>query len=255
MELTKLNMLSDFVSPVVRVPHVYNSLWQWGALILALIATFTSISTRIKHIIIWVRSIKRSSSKQLLQCFDDDFDFSDDEDDTSSTPSDDDETDDENSVDSQDEPELRRDAFSWSDFSAGNSVVKLWDSFGLNLDFQDSSESENTTWGSDKDLKISDLLVAKNKIPAAGKSSPAVVYLAEMSENDRFVLGAYDRRISNDIPVVCTEWGPLRGTVAGAGGRAGGELRMRGLGNVRTPLNNLTELDVETWWDADAKEI
>lgn len=250
MELTKLNMISDFVSPVVRVPQVYNSLWKWGALILALIATFTSISTRIKHIIIRVRSIKRSSSKQLLQCFDDDFDFSDDEDDTSSTPSDDDETDDENSVDSQDEPELRRDSFSWSDFTAGNSVVKLWDSFGLNLDFQDSSESENPTWGLDKDLKISEFFAGKNKIPATGKSSPAVVYLADMSENDRIVLGAYDRRISNDFPVVCTEWGPRSSNVAGS--RAGGELRMRGLRNVKTPLNNLTERDVETWWDADA---
>ncbi|KAK1386954.1 hypothetical protein POM88_015132 [Heracleum sosnowskyi] len=249
MELTKLNMISDFVSPVVRVPQVYNSLWKWGALILALIATFTSISTRIKHIIIRVRSIKRSSSKQLLQCFDDDFDFSDDEDDTLSTPSDDDETDDENSVDGHDEPELRRDSFSWSDFSAGNSVVKLWDSFGLNLDFQDSSENENPTWGLDKDLKISDFFAGKNKIPAAGKSSPAVVYLADMSENDRFVLGAYDRRISNDFPVVCAEWGPRSGN---AGSRAAGELRMRGLRNVRTPLNNLTESDVETWWDADA---
>ncbi|KAL1803359.1 hypothetical protein ACET3Z_032006 [Daucus carota] len=242
MELTKLHVISDFVSPVVRVPQVYNSLWKWGALILALIATFTSISTRIKHIIIRVRSIKRSSSKQLLQCFDDDFDFSDDEDDVdvSSTPSDDDESGDDDSVDGGDEPELRRDCFSWSDFSAGNSVVKLWDSFGLNLDFQDSSESENPTWALDGDLKISEFFAGKGNIPAAGKSSPAVVYLADTSDNDRFVLGAYDRRISDDIPVV--KWGPI----------AGGELRRRGLRNVTSPLNNMTESDVETWWDADA---
>lgn len=248
MEFMKLNMISDFVSPVVRVPQVYNSLWKWGALILALIATFTSISTRIKHLVIWVRSIKRSSSKQLLQCFDDDFDFSDDDDDTSSTASDGEESDDSNSIDGRDESELRRDLFSWSDFSAGKSVVKLWDSFGLNLDFQDSPESENSSWGLDENLKISDFLAGKNKISAAGKLSPAVVYLAEVSRNDKFVLGAYDRRVSNDFPVVCAEWAPKRGNIAG-GSLAGGELRMR---KVVTPLNNLTESDVETWWDADA---
>lgn len=302
MEITKLSIISDFVSPILpKVPQVYNNFWKWCAIILAVIATFTSIFTRIKLLIIRVRSIKRSSSsKHLLQHLDDDFDFTDDDDTPSSVSESDDEDlfDSTSSFDGQNQNQnqnqfdqdfrvagsnssygdnqskntnnsnLRRrrsgcDLFSWSDFAAGKSVVKLWDSLGLGLDFQDSFASEISIWDLDKDHKISSFLGGKHRIPAMEMSSPAVVYLAEMSNSDHVLLGAYDRRMGSKNPTVYAEWGPPLRKVFGVssggvekvyvegGGAATGALTVGDLRNVRTPLGSLTESDADTWWDAD----
>ena len=55
------------------------SFWKWGAVIIAIFATFSSIIKRIK--VIHIRRIK-SSSESLLQHLDIDLDLSDDDDST-----------------------------------------------------------------------------------------------------------------------------------------------------------------------------
>lgn len=84
MELTRLNIISDFVSPISRVPQFYASFWKWGALLFAIFATCTSLFARIKLIIVRLHLIKHSSSISLhehLQQLKTDSEFSDNDDD------------------------------------------------------------------------------------------------------------------------------------------------------------------------------
>ncbi|XP_076899597.1 uncharacterized protein LOC143553491 [Bidens hawaiensis] len=153
------------LSLINKLPQLY-SFWTCGALVIAVFATFTSVFNNIKLFI-----IQHIRVRFLLSCqnsphhiFDDDddceFDFSDDDGTMSSiVESDDDGTDsEEDRVDNEvlrveggsgyfnvNDSEgqngnytlRRRNRFSWSDFSTGKSVVQLWDSIGLGLDFED----------------------------------------------------------------------------------------------------------------------
>ncbi|GJY95084.1 hypothetical protein Tco_0511445 [Tanacetum coccineum] len=96
----------------------------------------------------------------------------------------------------------RRNGFSWSDFSAGKSVVQLWDSFGLGLDFEDDEYdhgSEIAIWDLDKDLKIS-----SGRRCAVVGAAESVVLTAEMSRSSRGVgFGGYDKS-----PAVYAAWRP-----------------------------------------------
>lgn len=291
MEIMRLNIISDIVSPIPKVPQLYTSVWKWGALILALVATFTSIITRIKLFLIRLHSIKTSSfsssSHHLLQHLEHDFD-----DTSSSLPESDNEEIFEsgpsfhNQMKNQFDEDfrvagsssyrenqwknghsnlLRRrgggDRFSWSDFASGKSVVKLWDSLGLGLDFKDSFGREISVWDLGKDQKVNSFLGGSRQIPAVTMSSPAVLYLAEMSNSDRAVLGAYDRRMRVQIPAVYAEWGQRQGNVVGVssggvekvyvkGGVTDGAYTVVGdMRNVKTPLLNLIESDADTLLD------
>lgn len=199
MEIPEISMITDFeaagmkclqspslISRAFSLSNVTTqvySFWKWGAIILAIFATFSSIIKRIK--IIHIRRIK-SSSESLLQHLDIDLDLSEDDDSTndSSWASSDNEDDDDDiptSTASFLDPfsgdrdfrvkgstdyyksqgqnghlRLRRhrqnessggcEGLAWADFGAGNNVVKLWDSLGLSLgfdSFDDYSDSES----------------------------------------------------------------------------------------------------------------
>ncbi|CAK9149324.1 unnamed protein product [Ilex paraguariensis] len=268
-----------------RVPQVY-SFWKWGALILAFVATFTGIINTIKLLIIRVRTVKpllASFSEPLFQFSDDDEDFSDDESASSasfedeeyeSTPSSDDElpVDEDfgvagSSLHIENQSlggkfKLRR-RFSWSNFAAGKSVVRLWDSLGLGLDFEDSSNGVVSIWDLNNDLKISSFFNRSCQIPAVARSAQAMVVQSQVdSSSNSIIFSAHDSRVGSQTPAIYASWNsPVTEVVSmNSGGvekvyvRDGvtGVLTVGDMRNVKTPLKNVTESDGDTWWDADA---
>ncbi|CAL5421580.1 unnamed protein product [Camellia sinensis] len=269
-----------------KVPQVY-SFWKWGALILALVATFGGMITRIKlSIVRFCKFNLLASSGPLTQHIDHVFD-SDEDDSTSSDSSDDDEpttsSQDRHPIDedfrvagsscySGDRRKLRRrrslggDRFSWSDFTSGKSVVKLWDNLGLGLDFDEEfSESVVSLWDLNEDRKIRSLSGERSRISAISTSSqsPAVIFSTGSKNNDNVFLGVFDTRIGSQIPAMYADWSSRRGTVvrinSGGGGEkfyvgddVSGTLTVGDMRNVKLPLQDLTESEGDTWWDADA---
>ncbi|XP_024988484.1 uncharacterized protein LOC112523204 [Cynara cardunculus var. scolymus] len=247
MELAEINLIGDFeagmkclqnpsllskLSLIDKIPQLC-SFWTWGALILAVFATFTSVFNRIKLCLYQIRlklltSCQKSCPQQIFG--DDDFDFSDDDADDD-TPSSVAESDDDQDLDSEDDrvDEVfraegssywgnnrgsdgnftlrRRNGFSWSDFSAGKSVVQLWDSFGLGLDFEDDESeygSEIAIWDLDRDVKISS--GRRCQVAAAAEN---VVLTAEMNDSNGGVgFGTYDSRVDGKSPAIYAAWRP-----------------------------------------------
>ncbi|KAJ0823349.1 hypothetical protein HanPSC8_Chr16g0742671 [Helianthus annuus] len=214
------------------------SFWTCGALIIAVFATFTNLFNKINLFIHQIRfrflSSFQTSSPQQIQYDDDDFDFdfSDDDidDDTPSSvaESDDEDYDSEDTrvnevfrvegsgssyFDDNEGQEgnftlRRRNRFSWSDFSAGKSVVQLWDSFGLGLDFEDDDdESGIAIWDLNRDVKLSS--GRRCQVPAS--VAEKVVLTAEMDGSHGGVgFGTYDSRMGVTCPAVCATWQPRR---------------------------------------------
>ncbi|CAK9147596.1 unnamed protein product [Ilex paraguariensis] len=281
------SLISRFfsLSGIDRVPQVY-SFWKWGALILAFVATFTGIINTIKLLIIRVRTVKpllASFSEPLFQFSDDDENFSDDE--TASSASFEDEeyestssSDDELPVDenfgvagsslySENQSlggkfKLRR-RFSWSNFAAGKSVVRLWDSLGLGLDFEDSSNGVVSIWDLNNDQNISTFFSRSCQIPAVARPAPAVVVQTQVdSSSNSIIFSAHDTRVGSQTPSIYASWqSPVTEVVSmNSGGvekvyiRDGvtGVLTVGDMRNVKTPLKNVTESDGDTWWYADA---
>lgn len=291
MEIPDLNMISDFeagvnclqnpslISRSLAVSGIGNSFWKWGALILAVVATFGGIIRRIKLLFIYIRTVK-PSAEPLLQYLNDDFDFSDDDDDELSSASSEDEdvrrhprspTD---RVDKDfgvagssfscfreqgQNGNLRNrrrrsscERFQWSDFAGGKSVVKLWDNLSLGYDF----DEEVRVWDLNKDLKFANIFGGSSVVPA-------VVLSSEVRENSNdVVLSAYDTRMKGQAPAICAEWHAPAAKIVGvnAGGvekvyvrdNAAGVVTVGDMRNIKTPLGSLTETDGDTWWDADA---
>ncbi|CAN4121842.1 unnamed protein product [Withania somnifera] len=285
MDLPEINIISDFeagvkclqnpslISRVLfsleKAPQTFN-FWKWGALILAILATFSSLIRRIKLLFIYVRKIK-PSAEPLLQYLGEDFDISDDDEDDgsgddnndrfSSSASDDDECIDkdftvagssfyykEQGQNSHFRFRRRANCFPWSEFSAGKNVVKLWDSLTLGLDYEyaDLSNSVVSLWDLNQPEKI-----------------PAVQVGTLSMENDRngVVFAAYDTRMKSDTPAIRADWSA--GKVIGVDNSGVGKVYVReevdgvltvgDMRNVKTPLAKLTEIDGDdTWWDADA---
>lgn len=246
MGITELNLITDFeagikclqnpsliskLSSIDKFPKFF-SFWTFGALILAIFATFTTIFKRIKQFTHKI-SIKLFNFSQFSypkpnfdhNNFDFDSDFSDDEidDDTPSSVAESDDEEVESNDDRVNEvfrvdgdegydsnfPLRRKNRFSWSDFSAGKSVVQLWESFGLNLDFEDEDdqESEISIWDLDRDVKISSGGRRLHVAPVTEN----VVLTAEMNENNGGVgFGTYDCRVDETSPAVFAAWRPRR---------------------------------------------
>lgn len=304
MEFPEINMISNFeagvkclqnpslvsrffaLSPIEKVPQVY-SFWKWGALILAILATFSSLVRKIKLLFIYIRRIK-PSAEPLLQYLGEDFDFSDDDEDVdddkcSSTAS----SDDEDLLDQQIDVDFtvagssfyfrekgqngnlrfrrRRNSlerFPWTEFSAGKNVVKLWDSLALGLDYEyeDLSKSVVSLWDLNQEEKLGYLFSGSSEVPSVTMASPSVVLSSEVKNNQNgVVLAAYDTRIKSKSPAICADWGAGSGKVVGVNGsgvgkvyvrnEAAGMLTVGDMRNVKTPLE---KIDGDTWWDADA---
>ncbi|XP_008243244.1 PREDICTED: uncharacterized protein LOC103341496 [Prunus mume] len=279
MEIPVVNRISDFQSRITSLPdpsffsQAFSisgiervsqacSFWKWGALIIAILASFGTILTKINIFITRLRRLGVLSSQAVSQKLqDDDFsDIDDDDDDTcsissSSSLSDDElESDSEISYDNAGTPAARDEhflvrgsgyygddreqnlnstlrrrrsfgghhRFSWSDFTSGKSVVKLWDT-----------------------------------------SSPATFLSADTSVSGRASIGVWDTRVGCRFPAILADWGPQLGRIVGVASGGVEKLYVKDgvtgaltVGDVRkaeSPLRNVTDADVDdTWWDADA---
>ena len=270
----------SFFAGIQSVSIAYN-FCKWGAVIIALVATFGSIISRVKILIIRLRRGTHNSLPSL-SISDDDYssgsdddepyspslslssDFQEEEEDRPTSSSsfftwrrtDEDFTVrgcDDNSESKNGNVKLQRcrsigDIFSFSEIANSKSVVKLWDSigFGLELDFEDCDFFSGTVY----------------PVPAVSTSSPAVVVSAGENDSGNLGLQVWDTRLRQGIPAMIAEWEPQLGKIVGVGSGgtekvyvrddAGYGVTVGDMRNVRSPLKNVTESDVDTWWDADA---
>ncbi|QCD90001.1 uncharacterized protein LOC114168411 [Vigna unguiculata] len=271
---------SQITTSLASVSIAYN-FCKWGAVILALVATFGSIINRITIFIIRFRT--KAPSFHSIEEYDDVYSSTDDEDEDYENDDDDltyssSEYEDEPSASSSfirledyfrlrgtndsddnqnDEFQTQNgthkrcrsigDIFSLSELASSKSVVKLWDSigFGLGLDFDDYEDGVVSTYD-----------------PASSTASPAVMVSAGEGACGNLAVEIWDTRLRRRKPTVVAEWGPTVGKTLrvesggvqkvyvrddGRNGVTVGDMR-----NVSTPLGNVTESDADTWWDADA---
>ncbi|KAA8532702.1 hypothetical protein F0562_032735 [Nyssa sinensis] len=226
-----------------KMLQVY-SVWKWGALILALVATLSGILIkRIKLVFIRFRRLKPlGSSEPLLHQLDDDYDFSDDDGDTCSSAS--------------SEDEGYESTSSFEDREAFDEDFRVAGSCSYR-DGQWCSSGGDRLW--------SDFTTGKGvKISDSGRfhSRPRLVFLsAEIDNSNNFAFGLYDTRVGRQIPAIFAEWWPKQGKILGIksggvekvyfGDEVTGALTVGDMRNVKTPLHKLTESDGDTWWDAD----
>ncbi|XP_027361574.1 uncharacterized protein LOC113869452 [Abrus precatorius] len=271
------SQITTSLAGIQSVSVAYN-FCKWGAVILALVATFGSIINRITIFIIRLRnkapSLPSLDDDDLYTSSDDEYENDDDDDVTYSSSELEDDPSPSSSYNRLDEffrvrgtavdDELfsqngthkRRptigDIFSLSELANSKNVVKLWDSigFGLGLDFDDYEDGVVSAYD------------GKPSMPASSTASPAVVVSAGEGACGNLELEIWDTRLRRRKPTVVAEWGPTVGKtvrVESGGvqkvyvrddGRYGitvGDMR-----KVSTPLGNVTESDADTWWDADA---
>ncbi|PWA73186.1 hypothetical protein CTI12_AA260210 [Artemisia annua] len=127
MEITELNLIGDFeagIKCLQQNPSYFtklslNSFWTWGALIFAIFATFND-------------GVDDDTPSSVA-----DSDYESDRDLSNEVFRAEGGSSYYDQGQNGDYTLRRRNGFSWSDFSAGKSVVQLWDSFGLGLDFED----------------------------------------------------------------------------------------------------------------------
>ncbi|KAI5436070.1 uncharacterized protein LOC127118933 [Lathyrus oleraceus] len=250
---------------------------KWGAVILALVATFGSIINKLTIFIIHLR--KKASSLPSI-AFDDDFSSDEDDDDVVSLSSSSDFEGEEPSVSSSssfndffrirgssinDEFQTQNgghqrqrsigDIFSLFELANSENVVKLWDSigFGLGLDFDEYEDGV---------ISSNDVVSNQNAL-STHVDSPAVVVSASEGARGNLAVEIWDTRLRKRKPSVVAEWGPTVGNTVRveSGGvqkvyvRDDGRQRLT-VGDMRKvsiPLGNVTESDADnTWWDADA---
>lgn len=306
MEIPVINRISDLEFSLPN-PSMFSSLfslsgieairfWKWGALVLALVASFGTIVNGLKVLIVKFRRVSQIASEPLFKLVDDDDIYSSDDDDTCSTSSSlEDEREDDDGDESESEPmdeDFRvsgsgrgimgsqgqsrksklRQRFSWTDLASGRSVVKLWDNLGLGLNFDGDFDSDGdgdddsviSVYDMNREQRLTSLCGGKSRVTAV-TTSRSIVTAADEDVFGNVSLRMWDTRVRCRIPQILAEWGPQLGkknvAVRYGGGvekvyvrdDAGEDLTV--VGDVRklsSPLANLTESDVETWWDADA---
>ncbi|XP_077252701.1 uncharacterized protein LOC143892121 [Tasmannia lanceolata] len=244
------------LSGIGEIPELH-SFWTWGALILALIATFSRVLNRTKLILFRIPNPSSSISDPLLNFTDDD--------ETSSSSDDEDDCNDLFSSSmvgpfvNQTEEDFRVANSGKFDENQGqicklkpsSSVVKLWDGLGMGLD---NCSGFISMWDLNKGEIVRSFTTGGGQIPAICVTSPEVMVSAGVDS-----LRVWDSRVGSQIPVTVAEWEPRRKKIGGidSGGvekvyvrdDVGSAPVVRDLRNVRTPL---TESDVQTWFDADA---
>lgn len=278
---------------IEKVPQVY-SFWKWGALIFAIFATFSSIIKRIKLIFIHFHTVEPSSHQS-----EEVFEFSDDDDISLASSDDEQEVVENRPTTSYRDQRWVDEDFSvrgsclsfknqwqnghlrqrrrrnaggaWSEFACGKNVVKLWDSLGLSLDFDEDlfnydSKSVVSTWDCHQDQKSGAFSGGVWNIPAAAPpmmTSATVVLTAEGNgKGDGVILGGYDTRMRRNVPALYAEWSSPAEKVAGVSTGGIGKVYVRDdvsgvltVGDVRNvwkALESVRESDGDTWWDADA---
>lgn len=239
--------LRRFQSPN-SVVHL-RTLWTWAALIVAFVATFSSLLRRSKRVILGFRKVRSVNSHLHSRTFDDDVSScsSDDE-------SDDDEKEEEELVTDSDEMEVgdfedvqgqngnsvRR--FTWPELARDESVVKFWDGLGLRFGRPSGSIS---LLDLDRDETLRSFRWGSGDIPAVRVASPET-FLWAREGGVRF----WDARAP--AAESATWQAEVLGRLVGIGGEDNevylgddvGKLTVVDLRNVRSPL-------AETWWCRD----
>ncbi|KAJ8774653.1 hypothetical protein K2173_017099 [Erythroxylum novogranatense] len=303
MEIPVINRIGDFeagintlqnpsfisqiftLSSASELIYQASSFWKWGALILAIVASFSTLIARVKVIVVGFKSRFLKASPPLLKILDDDDSDTESETSCSSTSDDEDEAEEE---EKEDQPSssssrwwstenyplkgsrhyqscinsnpfgLRRrrngsigDLFSWAEFPTGESVVKLWDNLGLGLGLNINNESRTFLLGNDR---------MRGENVSSVFRSPAVVVSGETNISQN-LLRVWDTRVGCKIPQMLAEWRPMLGKIVGVNAAelekifvsddvSGGVTVVDGR-KLTSPFAQLTESDVETWWDAD----
>ncbi|XVF44173.1 hypothetical protein PTKIN_Ptkin02bG0099800 [Pterospermum kingtungense] len=307
MEISVINRINDFdeginslnnpslisqvysLSGLEKIIQAY-SFWKWGALIIVLVASFSTIISRLKILIIRYRRHHSLPSQPLL----DDTDLDSDTD--SSCASSDYEPEYEEPSTSQywrqvdedfrvrgsghlidDQWQNRKftlrksrssigDLFSWAEeLTNGKSVVKLWDNLGLGfgLDF-DESQSILNVYDTNKATKLTSIFSEKSAFQAVSalSSSPAVVLSGGTDSLFRRVaVSAWDTRLNCRLPAILAEWSPKNSQekIAAVDAEGVEKVYIRGdvtgkltVGDMRKVSSPLTKSDVDSSWDTDS---
>ncbi|CAL5210038.1 unnamed protein product [Lathyrus oleraceus] len=253
----KINHLLNFLHSHQSSSILLN-LCKSCVLFLALFATF--------HTIFILKFRKRTPSISPLVA---EYDYTDDEDDEtcslSSTSSESEDGDEEEIEEENIQDEYFRfrgsdegflsscrsigDMFSLSEITNSKSVVKLWDSLGFGLGFGlddcDSSYDGGIVAAYSADEKLS-------------ASSSEVTDSSGENSSGNMALRIWDTRVRRRIPAMIGEWVPGIGKAVGivSGGeqkvyvRDDGryELTVGDMRNVMSPLENVTESQLDLWW-------
>ncbi|XP_065880775.1 uncharacterized protein [Euphorbia lathyris] len=274
MEIPVINRIGDFeagiaslqnpsfvsqifsLSPVGKF-HQPFSVFKWGALILAFVASFATIIKRIKFLIFRLHNhFFPPPSPNTIQheySYDSDTDSS-----CSSLSSEDDEDENEEEEEEADyEPTVSFSSQNWrsidEDFSVkgsdhqcqnrslrkrrnhsiedlfssfseltnGKSVVKLWDNLGLGLRFSTGNEWRNhiSVYDTNSDRNLLSIFGEESQIPAVSvsSSSPAVIVSSETNVSGN-LLKVWDTRVGGRLPGILAEWRPKLGKIVGIGG-------------------------------------
>ncbi|XWS63545.1 hypothetical protein CRYUN_Cryun06bG0108400 [Craigia yunnanensis] len=306
MEIPVINRISDFEAGInslnnpsflsqvyafsgIEKIYADYSFWKLGALILALVASFSTIINRLKILIIKFQRHHSLPSQPLLH----DTDFDTDTD--SSRASSDGESEYEEPSTSQnwrqidedfrvrgsghidDQRQTRNfnlqkrrssigDLFSWAEeLTGGKSVVKLWDNLGLGFGFDlDESDSVLNVYDANNETRLLSIFGGNSvfQTVSAPSSSPSVVVTAGADSSSRRVaISTWDTRLHCRLPAILAEWRSKKIVEKIAAVNANGveKVYIRGdvtgkltLGDMRMVSSPLTESDVDTWWDADA---
>ncbi|GAB4840307.1 hypothetical protein Ancab_021073 [Ancistrocladus abbreviatus] len=269
-------ILSILEIPVSSQAHRFC---KYGALLLVLVYAFSSVAYRIKFLFLQRRASKSSSSEALLPDYSDDEIYSDDEEED-----DVDEEEEESSSSSEDESDERKSSYQnltkfEEDYRVAGST-NLSESEGQNSKF--TLRRRRSGIGGGDGFSFSELLDSKSvvklfddsssdgntksifSLAAVAMSSPAVIVSASGSENGGKLLGvnAWDMRMRRRIPAIHAEWRPREsgtGTVVGVNAGGVDKIYVRDdlcsdlvgdMRKVNSPLEDVTEYDEETWWDA-----
>ncbi|KAL4281448.1 hypothetical protein GQ457_03G007250 [Hibiscus cannabinus] len=302
MEIPVINRISDFeasisslnnpsflsqvyaLSGIQKLYQAYD-FWKWGALILALLASVSTIINRLKILIIRFRLNHSLPNQPLLYG----TDFDTDTDSPSCSSSDDEgeygqpsisqtwrQVDEDFRVRGSGHFTLRKrrssmgDLFSWAEeLTSGKSVVKLWDNLGLGFRL-DLDESDNVlnVYEANREAKFGSFFGGKGEfqaVSAPSSSSPAVLLSAGAdSSTGRVAVSAWDTRIHCRKPAILAEWSPEKpmekiSAVNADGvekvyirGDVKGKLTVGDMRKASSPLRNVTDSDVDTWWDSGA---
>ncbi|XP_059310244.1 uncharacterized protein LOC132061440 [Lycium ferocissimum] len=254
-------------------------------LFLAIVATFSSLISRIKVILIYLRRIK-PSSEPLLQYLSEDFDFSDDDDECSSVSSDNEEV--TSTMSSRDQLPVDQDfSVAGSSFYSSKQgqnfchcmtyrsrvrahtswdealprTLLLQDALCTGLPFKQGQRSNSRLrqrQNSDDRFPLTEFIGGKSVVKLwdlnkQQKTSNMVFTYDARDENNDVVLAAYDTRMRCQFPVICAEWG--RGEVVDIGGgekvyvrdEVGGVLKVGDMRKAKMPVETVTCDPLRNW--------
>lgn len=286
MEIPLLNTIAGFEAGITRFedPSFFSrfvefseflklhSFWTWGALVLAAIATFSSILHRTKIAFFQLGSRDSAISDPLVR-FEDDPDnescsalSESDCDDPPSTSEVSSFVGDEDfrllgSMKSDDDRRKNRNldllkgsssAFYEDDCFSGG-VVKLWNELGFGFE---RSNGRNSMWDLNRGEILRSFMAGRSQVPATTTPSPVVLVSAGAAG-----MRIWDARVGSQTLAAAADWQTLRRRVVGIDSgevgkvcvrEHGGSVVVRDMRNLASPLEEITECDEQTWFDADA---